>query len=163
LPLVPSVFVSWLNGNIDRFLLLFFIGIGSAGIFGAAGKVALIVGLLVSVFQQAWYPLAVRLLGDISGRLDIYRQTLNYYIEIMFSFALIVSSLSKEILELIVSPQYVGGYVAIPWLAGAIILHGTANFTNVGLEIMKATGGNSVAAVIGAIANIMIGALLVSN
>ena len=158
----PSVFVTWLNNQADRFLLLFFLGLGAVGIFGASAKIVSIITLLVTIFRQAWSPLSIDALDkEESERNEFYSKGLNYYMLIMFSIAIVIVLLSKPLLNLLVPDEYHAGYIIIPWLLGAKILHGAASFTNLGTVISKKTSANSIAAWTGAILNVGFGLLLI--
>ena len=136
LPMFPSVFVTWLNNQADRFLLLFFLGLGAVGIFGASAKIVSIITLLVTIFRQSWSPLSIDALDkEESERNEFYSKGLNYYMLIMFSIAIVIVLLSKPLLNLLVPDEYHAGYIIIPWLLGAKILHGAASFTNLGTVI----------------------------
>jgi O-antigen/teichoic acid export membrane protein len=163
IPMFPAVAMTWVNSQADRFILLALLGIGAVGVFGVAAKIALIVGLVVSVFQQAWTPLAIAQINDESGRNEFYRRALNYYAGSMAMIALVLVAFSKEVLSLLAPVEYQAAYVVIPWLIGARILQGSGNITNLGMLISKRTFGNSVAAWIGAATNVAIGLLLIPH
>jgi enterobacterial common antigen flippase len=161
LPLLPSVAIGWLNKQVDRFLLLTLLGLSAVGTFGAAARLASIISFLVMVFRQAWLPLSIESMGAEKGRSEFYRRALNYYSGFMLCCALPLIAYSKEILTVLVPAEYHPGYVAVPWLIGAFLLHGSANLTNIGMLLSKRTGGNSTAAAIGAISNIGLALLLI--
>lgn len=163
IPMFPAVAMTWVNSQADRIILLALLGLGVVGIFGAAAKVALIIGLVVSVFQQAWTPLAISHINNESGDYGFYRRALNYYAVTMTTIALVLAAFSKELLALLVPEEYQGAYVVIPWLIGARILQGSGSITNLGMLISKRTFGNSIAAWIGAAANITLGLLLIPH
>jgi O-antigen/teichoic acid export membrane protein len=162
LPMFPAVVVTWINNQADRLLLLVFLGLGAVGVFSAAAKIVLIVGLLVSIFRQAWDPLAMELIdSDEARRNEFYRRVLNYYAGAMAAIALVFVAFSREILALVTSTEYQSGYVIIPWLIGAQIFHGSSSITNLGMLVSKRTFGNSIAAWTGAVVNIGLGVLLI--
>lgn len=161
IPLFPSVVMTWANSQADRIILLTLMGLGVVGIFGAAAKVALIIGLLVSMFQQAWTPLAISHINDEYSGFEFYRRALNYYAITMATIALAFAAFSKELLALLVPAQYQGAYVVIPWLVGARILQGSGSITNLGMLISKRTFGNSIASWTGFAVNIALGLLLI--
>lgn len=162
LPMFPAVFVTWLNNQADRFLLLYLLGLGAVGVFGASAKIAAIIAMLVTIFRRAWSPLAIDAIeDDEQSRNEFYKKTLNYYLVTMLSIGLVITLLSQQILNLLVPQEYHYGYVIIPWLIGAKILHGAASMTNLGTVISKKTIGNSIAAWSGAIVNVCLGLILI--
>ncbi len=162
LPMLPAVFVTWLNSQVDRYMLLFFLGLGSVGVFGASARIVTIVTLLVTVFRQAWAPLSIDALDeDENKRNSFYSRGLNYYMLIMFSIAVILVLLSKTLLGILVSEEFRSGFVVIPFLLGAKIMHGAASFTNLGTVINKKTAINSIAAFVGFSCNVGLGLWLI--
>ena len=162
LPLTPAVFINWANGQADRFILLSLLGLGVVGVYGAAAKVATIITVLVEIFRLAWLPAAMRRLDDESARNVFFSLTLTGYLAVMCSVGLLLVAYSRELLLALTSSDYAASYVSIPWLIGAQILYGSASITNVGMLANKKTGGNSVAAVVGAVVNIGLGLILVA-
>lgn len=160
LPMLPAVLISWLNKQTDRFILLAFVGLGAVGIFGAASQIALGVGLFIATFRKAWEPFAISLIGE-PGQDRVFSTIFGYYVVVGFIVALAVSALGPEIIGLLTGRGYKDGYIVIPWLVGAAVLHGSASITNIGMLISKRTSGNSVAALIGMGLNLAMGLLLI--
>jgi O-antigen/teichoic acid export membrane protein len=116
---------------------------------------------MASIFQQAWTPLAIERIADEAGRNEFYRRALNYYAGTMTVLALFLAAYSSELMLLLAPAEYQAAYVVIPWLIGARILSGSGSITNLGMLISKRTIGNSIAAWIGAFANIAIAVVLI--
>ena len=161
LPLFPSVAVSKVNSYLDRIVLLAYFGLNILGVFGAAARLSMIANLFVQVFQQAWNPLALRVIQDVENRNEFYRRGFNYFLFVLTGASLLVSAFASEILAFLVPSEYRSGYVVIPWLMGAAILHGSSQFTNLGLTVSKKTFGNSKAAIIGAVVNVALALILI--
>ena len=161
LPLVPAIAITWVNNQSDKYMLLFYLGLDQVGVFGASSKIAALSALVITIFRQAWAPLSMKAINDINSREEFYSKGLNMYIGTMFLFGFLLVTFSKEILNIIVPEEYQIGFVVIPWLIAAKILHGSAVFTNLGLLIQKNTKYNSIAAFVGVTVNILIGVLLI--
>ena len=155
LPLVPAVFLSWSNSQVDRLILLSLLGLGVVGVYGAAAKIAMLITLLVQVFRLAWLPISIRHINE-SSRDSFFRSSLIGYLAVMTCTGLVLVAYSKELITLLTTSNYVGGYVVIPWLVGAQIFCGSASITNVGMMISKKTIGNSVAAGVGTAINVVL-------
>lgn len=161
LPLVPAVFLSWSNSQVDRLILLFLLGLGVVGVYGAAAKVAMIITVLVEVFRLAWLPIALSHINQ-SSRNSYFRNSLAAYLAVMTCIGLVLVAYSRELLTLLTTNEYASGYVVIPWLVGAQIFSGSGNITNVGMLISKKTVGNSVAALLGTAVNVALCLVLVA-
>jgi O-antigen/teichoic acid export membrane protein len=161
LPLLPAVVVTWLNSHVDRMLLLLFLGLGFVGVFGAAARVASIMTLLVGIVRQAWTPLAMTIVDDAEVRDEFYRRAFTYYSGGAALVALLIAGFGREVMLLLVPHEFMPGHVIIPWLVGSQVLHGSAQFTNLGTLISKRTFENSVAAWCGVVVNVGLGAALI--
>ncbi|MBV7331990.1 polysaccharide biosynthesis C-terminal domain-containing protein [Chloroflexi bacterium TSY] len=161
LPAFPATIVTWINTYVDRLLLLIFLGLNGVGIFGAAARIALILSLLGMVFRNAWQPHAMRLIQDKENRGIAYRRILTYYAGIMSVVALVFAGYSPELFSILVPVDYRHGYVIVPWLAGAQVLHASASITNIGIVISEKTFANSIAAWSGALTNIAFGLIFI--
>jgi O-antigen/teichoic acid export membrane protein len=143
-------------------MLLMFMGLSVVGIYASAGKVAGVIALLVTVFKQAWSPIAIEALKKSQKERDeFYRSGFNFYLIAMFSLGALIVVFGKHIMEVVVPSEYWSGYVVIPWIIGAKVFHGAASFTGLGTVVSKRTGVNSIAAWSGAIVNLILGFSLV--
>lgn len=161
LPLVPAVFLSWANSQVDRLILLALLGLEVVGIYGAAAKVAAIITVVVEVFRLAWLPNALRHIDQPTRNL-YFRNSLIGYLAAMTSIGLVLVTYSRELLTLLTTSEYARGFTVIPWLAGAQIVLGSASITSVGMLISKKTSGNSVAAAMSTVVNVVLGCALVN-
>jgi O-antigen/teichoic acid export membrane protein len=161
LPMVPAVFLSWADGQVDRVILLFMLGLGVVGIYGAAAKIVMLIVVLVGVFRLAWLPIALGRINEPS-RNSYFRSSLIGYLTVFTCLGLILVAYSRELLTLLTTSEYASGYVVIPWLIGAQIYYGSASITNLGMLISMKTGGNSLAAAIATVVNITLSLVLVS-
>lgn len=161
LPLVPAVFLSWANSQVDRLILLSLLGLAVLGVYGAAAKVAMIITVLLEVFRLAWLPNALTQINK-SSRNSYFRNNLAKYLAVMTCIGLVLVAYSRELLALLTTDEYASGYVVIPWLVGAHIFYGSSVITNVGMLISKKTSGNSIAAFLGTVVNVALCLILVA-
>lgn len=163
IPLLPSVVVTWINKQADRLVLLRYLGLGAAGIFGAASRIGLMVQLPVSMFRKAWDPYAMSMIVevDVKERDVFFRRVMNYYLAGFLLLGLGLTTFSSEIFDLLVSEEFRQGYIIIPWVVGASILHGSGNISNIGILISKKTYAHSLAAWSGALMNILLVLVLI--
>ena len=160
LPLLPGVFVSWINSQADRILLLFIAGLGGVAIFGAAARISKIFTFLVLAFRQAWHPYSMLIIKS-AERNEIYRRMLSFYTGIFVSLGLVLTAISPELFTVLVPEEYHHGYIVVPWLIGAIALHQSASLTNLGMLVSEKTAGISFASWISVMLNIIISLFLI--
>jgi O-antigen/teichoic acid export membrane protein len=161
--MLPAVLVTWINRQADRIVLLTILGLSGVGIFGVASQISSMVQLPASIFNKAWTPYAMSLLGDtkVEERNLFYRRMLNYYAAFFTSFGLALTAISFELFRFLIDTEFRQGYVIIPWIVGAAILHGSGNIINLGVLISEKTYANSLAAWSGALLNIGIAIILI--
>jgi O-antigen/teichoic acid export membrane protein len=160
-PLFPAVAVTHVNRYADRVILVLFLGLASVGVFAAAARIALIMGLLVDITRQAWLPFSMSALEEKATRGEFFRRALNYYAGALLLAGLIISAYCRELMAVFVPDEYLAGYAVIPWLMLGQILSGSAQFTNLGILITRKTSRISIAAWAGASVNIGIGLILI--
>lgn len=159
-PLVPSVMITWLNAQADRIIIVNIIGLSYAGIYGAAAKISVIIMIIISAFRLSWNPIAMKLLYH-KERNEIYKEVMNFFLGSLLTVALFLSAISKELLKWITTPEYSGGYIVLPWLLGAFVIHGSGTLAALGASIQKKTEINMLAALIGASLNLFLSIFLV--
>ena len=161
-PLLPAVLVTYVNRSADRFLLLAFMGLQGVSVFAAAARISLLVNVITVIFRQAWSPYAMSMIhANRDERNAFYRRGLSYYAGVFACLGLGLTAIGPEVLAIVVPSEYHHGYVVLPWLVGAAILHASGNITNLGVLISGHTGMSSVAAWMGGLTNIVLGVLLI--
>jgi len=162
LPLLPSNLSVWINRQIGRIVLLFVVGLAGVAVFGAAARIALVVGFLLTVFQKGWTPYAMIIIRE-GGRNEVYRRTFNYYAGGFACLALALTTASPELFSILVPADYRGGFIIIPWLLGGDVLHHSQAFVRLGMEIGERTSRISIASWTGMIINVLLALALVQT
>ena len=60
LPTIANAISWWVNGLADRYVIIFFCGIASNGVYSVASKIPSILNIFQNIFSQAWMLSAVR-------------------------------------------------------------------------------------------------------
>lgn len=119
LPLLPFTIFIWIVNLSDRYLIAYFLNMKELGIYSAAYSIGIIIGYF-------WYPLSVTLLPTLTAllednKIDKLKLNLKYSFKyyLMFAipsfFGLLV--LSKSILLVLTSQEFLSGYYIIPLVA----------------------------------------------
>ena len=99
--------------------------------------------------------------ADVEERNVFFRRVMNYYMVGFLLLGLGLTTFSSEIFYFLVSEEFRQGYIIIPWVVGASILHGSGNISNIGILISKKTYAYSIAAWAGAVMNILLVLILI--
>lgn len=159
-PLFPATFVTWANDQLNRLIILYFLGLYGVGIFSAGVKISLLVVLFTEIFQMAWGPFSMEILA-IKKRDEIYQKTLRYYLGFFLIMGLVLISVSSNIVTILVPQEYYESYKIIPWIIGAKIIHYGGAIINLGTTVTGKTIANSISEWTGLIVNICISLILV--
>lgn len=162
LPLLPAAISYWVINLSDRYVIGYFLGVASVGIYSAAYNIGSIVGIFMT-------PISLNLLPAISNlyennRMGELKTHLKYSLKfyLMFAipslFGLIV--LSKSLLSTLTTPEFFFAYSVVPIVAlGVLLLNCRAVFFDV-LTLRKRTRMigvvNSIAALFNLILNIIL-------
>ena len=162
LPLFPSVFVGWVNKQVDRIILLSYLGLSGVGLYGAGARIASIVLLGTMIFRQAWQTHAMSMLQEKEQeRNRFFRHAFNYFVGMFAVIALGLVAVAPELFSLLVHADYQQAYIVVPWVAGAAIMQASIEFSAIGAVLREKTLAMSAAAWTGAALNILLGITLI--
>jgi O-antigen/teichoic acid export membrane protein len=164
IPLIPSVAITWVNKQADRFVLLSYMGLSVVGIFAAAARLSGIIELFTSIFQKSWNPFAYSIIDNpVKDRDLFYRRAMDYFTVVSLTLGLGLIAISPEIFHLLVPPDYWPGIVLVPWIVGASLLHVSGVITGIGIVVSEKMLPNTLAAWVGALLNVGLAILLIQR
>lgn len=158
LPLLPAGLLMWGINLSDRVLLERVSGIDEVGVYQIASVVAMLIGMPIVAFQQAWGPFA----------LSIHKQDAaeGVYSTVLFVGALLASVVSlwcvlasPWIISLIATPAYRTAAAYMPWLTFAHVFMALFSVVALGSNLAKSSRSVAKAVLVGACAKLA-GALL---
>lgn len=141
IPLVPAVFLDWVNQQIDRILLLLLLGIVVVSQYGFVARVVAIMFLFIQLFQLLWLAKAMTKIETDDFRI-FFRSSLNFYLAISFFAVTLLTLFLPEIIQAIYGNKYSDLRLLITVLLIAISLNGASNILNVGIIKSKKTYWN---------------------
>lgn len=130
-------FLAVVMSSIDRPILLKYMSMSDVGIYAVAFRVASGVKfIIVNAFALGWTPMVMKIKNQPNGR-ELFSKLFTYYLLIAGSVVLAVSLFSKDILNVIVAPEFISAYTVIPLLCLAHLFYGIYNNLEVGIFISK--------------------------
>lgn len=160
LPLVPNTIMWWLIQGANRYILLFFIGMGENGLFAVASKIPSIVSMITSMFQQAWQLTAFEERENNSEE-SFYSDVFKIYYKFLFVVASFLLFIIKPLFKIAVNQQFYGSWKMVPFLLLGVIYQTLSSFYGTIYASKLRTKGVFTSSVLGAVASIIIGLLLV--
>jgi O-antigen/teichoic acid export membrane protein len=122
--------------TLERTLTDRLLGAQELGLYAAAAKVAMLVGLLVGAFQTAWGPFSL----SIHRQLDAartYNQVLRFFTLAMCIAVLGLMLVSGLIIGVLASDRYSSAAIAVFPLAMGLVVQATSWITELGIGLSK--------------------------
>lgn len=164
-PLTPSALVTWVTASSDRFLVTYFLGLGSAGIYSAAYSIGTLIQLLVTPLQVILLPELSKLFDeDKLDQVKIYlSNSLRYFLIITVPAVFGLSALAKPLLGIFTTPDFLSGWLVIPIVALSGLLAGVFQiFVNI-MFLVKETKSATYINIIAAVSNVLLNLLLIPS
>ncbi len=165
LPLTPSSLVRWITESSDRFLVTYFLGLGSAGVYSAAYSIGNLIQLFASPLQLILLPELSKLFDeDKIDQVRIYlSHSLRYFLLITIPAVFGLSALAKPLLGIFTTQDFLSGWFVIPIIALSGLLAGIFQiFVNIML-LVKETKSATYINIIAAISNVLLNLLLIPS
>src|SRR6478736_5665162 len=121
MPLVPSALALWTINFVDREFVVWFKGLGEAGVYSAAVKIASVITFVMIAFRTAWPAFAYSIEDDREAR-RTYAFVLTYLLAFASWGALALGALAPWWVRLLTDPRYQRAEkgVALLAFAGAV-------------------------------------------
>lgn len=160
MPLIPNVAMWWLVSVGSRYFIVFYWGLGTAGIFAIASKIPLMLSVLTAVFGQAWQLAAIEEYRS-STRSRFYSNAFHYYQALLLLgvSALLVGL--KPIMGVLVSEDYYLSWRYVPFLLLATVFSSFASFIGTHYTAAMRTSGALKTSIVGGGVAVAMNVLLV--
>jgi O-antigen/teichoic acid export membrane protein len=165
LPLTPNSLVRWITESSDRYLVTYFLGLTSVGIYSAACSFGSLIHLFVTPLQIILFPELSKLYDENKiNEVEAYMShSLRYFLLIAVPAFFGISALAKPLLIIFTTEDFVSGWLVIPIIAFSGLLAGIVQiFTNT-LLIVKKTKVPTYISFTAAVLNILINFFLIPS
>ena len=136
-PLVFSGVAVFINLNVDRIAINELMGVSDVGVYGVGFRIASVMTLLLMGVQAALFPLVLAGYNEASTPGQLSR-ILRYLLVLVLAVVFILGLFSREIVELVATPEYYQAAAVIPVLAFTFFFANPYNFAP-GLFLVKKT------------------------
>ena len=139
LPLVPSNISAYIVQASDRWFVKEYVNMASTGLYSIGYKFGTLVHQFVtSPFIQIWTPRRCEYF-DKEGSDRIFARIFTYFCAVSLFVGLMISLLSKEIIQVMTTEAFWSAYLVVPVIVLAYIVFSFHYHFNVGILIKKAT------------------------
>jgi O-antigen/teichoic acid export membrane protein len=164
LPLIFTTVFSLLLTMSDRFVIKYFYGDRSVGIYSLGNKIASVINILIlQSFQLGFLPIAYKKLGSADAQ-RFFSKTLTYFTFFLIISALGISLFSKELLIVLAQKKdYLASFSVIPLISFGFVLRGIQYMFSLSFHYSKRTTYNAVIVIVSAVINIFLNIYLVQK
>jgi len=124
-PLTPNSAIMWIIHVSDRYMVSYFLGVASAGIYSATYAIGQYASFTMAPLGIVLYPTISKSYDE--GNLDETRKYLKYSLKYLMMIAIPaafgLSILAKPLLQILTTPEFVTGSAVVPWVAFGVVLN----------------------------------------
>ncbi len=165
LPLTPNAIIRWVTESSDRYLVTYFLGLQSVGIYSAACSFGSLIQLLVSPLQLILLPELSKLFDENKiDKVIVYMSySLRYFLLISIPAVLGLSALAKPLLSIFTTEDFISGWLVIPIIAFSGLLGGIVQIFINTFFIVKKTKAQTYINFAAAFLNVLLNILLIPS
>lgn len=160
IPLIPNAVGWWIMSVSDRYILTYYQGVASNGIYAIANKLPSIIMLINGFFSLAWQDSSI-LEYESSDKNKYYTKTFNYYMKIQFTILIILLAFTKFILKYLVDLKFYSAWTYVPFLYIATVFTAFSVFYGAGYLSSRDTKGAFTTTIFSAIVNFVVNILTI--
>ncbi|KKG09424.1 polysaccharide biosynthesis protein [Methanosarcina sp. 2.H.A.1B.4] len=165
LPLTPNALIRWVTESSDRYMVTYFLGLGSVGVYSAACSIGNLIQLFVSPLQLILLPELSKLFDE--NKMDEVRiymsHSLRYFLIISIPAVFGLSALAKPLLGVLTTQDFISGWFVIPIIAFAGLLAGIFQIFVNTMFLIKETKSTTYLNIIAAVSNVLINLILIPS
>lgn len=160
IPLMVESLSGWLATFCDRFVLEYFMGTDSVGIYSVASKLPSLIAAFASVFMSAWVLSAIKEYEAGSDR-TFSNRVFQKFSAIFLVWAVFIIYICKWLMELLVKGNFTESWKYAPLLLCSAVFGGFGNFFAVFYTSAKRNNMLMLSTLLGAAINIVFNIVLI--
>ncbi|MGM0214810.1 oligosaccharide flippase family protein [Enterococcus sp. AZ109] len=160
LPLIPNAAMWWILTTSSRFIMTFFLGVASSGMYAAASKIPNLLSVLGSIFLQAWQLSAVENYRKKNVG-AFYQQVFNHYSTLLLLFSGFILLFLDPLASVLLSKDFYFAKAYIPLLLLSNFFSCMSGFFGTSYVVVKKTKGVLTTSLAGAAVNLVGSFLLI--
>jgi O-antigen/teichoic acid export membrane protein len=137
LPLVPSFAFLFVLQHGNKYILQWLQGLDAVGLYSIGFNFGMVLNLLVSAFQTAWYPYFMSFLDRREEACDVFGRIFTYYVLGFGGLCLFFFVVARPVVVLMTQPAFHQAYVAVGLSATAQLLTGVFSVLLPGIYFAK--------------------------
>jgi len=166
LPTVPGNISWWVMSVSDRYVIAYYLGATSVGVYSAAYSLANTLALIIGILGLVLTPALSKLYDEsnVNELATHLRYSLKYFLLLAIPFVFGAAALAKPLLTLFSTSEIASqGYGVLPLLAASILLYGASVVIGTALPLAKKTAISALIMVLAAVVNLGLNLILVPH
>lgn len=162
IPLIPNGLMWWVMNAGDKYIINYYLGTESNGIYALSMKIPTIISMVYAIFMQAWQLSAI----EEGGKHDsgvFYSKVFSTTTAFLAFISSIIIILIKPLFKLVINEEFVEAWKYVPFLCVAVLISCIATFSGVVYMVEEKSYKSFITTFIGAIGNIIFNFLLVRH
>lgn len=162
IPLIPNTLMWWIMGVSDRYLITYYLGLSSVGLYAVAVRIPSILNIFSSVFFQAWQMSAIEE-ADSKEKSLFYTTVFNVFSLSMLIMTSLLLLFLQSLMDIIVSDSFFTAWKYVPFLLLGVVFSSFSSFLGTNYIASKKTTGVLKTSLIGGLLNIFLNILLIPS
>lgn len=159
-PMIANTIAWWVNSVSDRYVVLYYCGLGVTGIYSVASKIPSIINIFQTIFNQAWTLSAVKDF-DPNDENGFFSKMYNSYNALMVIICSILILGSRFLATFLYKGGFYEAWICVPFLLMAVVFGSLSGYVGGIFTAVKNTKIFAKSTVIGAIVNLLFNIILV--
>lgn len=159
LPLIPNSLSWWISNTSDKYMLTYFWGVSTTGIYAVAYKIPSLLNTLTSIFMQAWQISAVE--EYEANNKDNFSEVYKFFFGINILVCVVLILCAKFIALFMFSRDFYSAVEFVPILLVAYFFNGIASYLGSIYTASKKTNMLFLSTAVGAVINIVLNIFLI--
>jgi len=166
LPTIPGGISYWVVASSDRYVIAYFLGATSVGIYSAGYALGTILFLVATALGLVLFPTLSKLYDE--GQMDKVkthlRYSLKYFLALAIPFVFGAAMLSEQVLRIFSTPDIAAeGNLIVPLVASATLFFGITVVMGQSLALVKKTRILGVTWIVAGVVNLLLNILLIPH
>lgn len=154
MPGIPNMIFWWFNTIFSRYIVLYFCGAATAGLYTAASKLPAIINVFSSIFQQAWQYSTAKEIGREDNE-NFFSNVFRFYSYFCFLLCSLIIVLNKYIIAFLLQESFYESWKYVPPLLIAATIGATSTYFGTFYNALKNNTMLMYSTMLGAIFNII--------
>lgn len=160
IPMIPNTISWWINYSLDKYMIIFFCGLGENGLYSVAAKFPAILTTITDIFFKAWQ-ISSAVEYDSSDRDKYYKSVYEVFMSVLFLTSTIMMLFVKLFAKLFMAESYFVSWKMMPFLIIAVAFSALSGFVGSICTAAKKTTILLGSTLIGALVNVVFNLLLI--